>query len=298
MKNRSKDICKSKHSPTKTKTTLCMPKSSKNSSQNWKFLLKEISKEKIDGLSCGKYKHKTRPKCTKTFRNQNKVDPVVWFDGVSKEDILVAEGKYSGSHKTMNIGTVNNKNSSTNVNKHDLSKLSKVIAMDCEMVGVGYQGNTSALARVSIVNEECYCVYDKYVKPIEKVTNYRTNVSGITPQDLKNGEDFKSVQNEVAAIIKDRTIVGHALWNDLKVLLLTHPKRDIRDSATYSCFQKYCKKRNPSLKLLCKEILGITIQKNEHNSIEDCQAVMKLYVMHKKQWEADIINHKFKKQKK
>ena len=60
--------------------------------------------------------------------------------------------------------------------------------MDCEMVGVGFGGKDSILARVSIVNHFGHCIYDKYVKPREKVTDYRTAVSGIRPKDIENGK--------------------------------------------------------------------------------------------------------------
>ena len=45
--------------------------------------------------------------------------------------------------------------------------------MDCEMVGVGRDGTDSVLARVSIVNHFGNPVYDKFVAPREKVTDYR-----------------------------------------------------------------------------------------------------------------------------
>uniref|UniRef100_A0A3B5KQ81 Exonuclease domain-containing protein n=1 Tax=Xiphophorus couchianus TaxID=32473 RepID=A0A3B5KQ81_9TELE len=57
-----------------------------------------------------------------------------------------------------------------------------------EMVGVGPDGEESILARVSLVNKFGKCIYDKYVKPTEKVTDYRTAVSGIRPEDIKDGE--------------------------------------------------------------------------------------------------------------
>ena len=92
--------------------------------------------------------------------------------------------------------------------------------MDCEMVGVGYKGEESVLARVSLVNHFGHCVYDKYVKPREKVTDYRTAVSGIRPQDIEKANDFKKVQKEVADIIGNRILVGHAIRHDLKVTFI------------------------------------------------------------------------------
>lgn len=46
----------------------------------------------------------------------------------------------------------------------------RVCAMDCEMVGVGLAGKTSALARCSIVDFDGAVLYDKFVRPAEKVT--------------------------------------------------------------------------------------------------------------------------------
>ena len=56
------------------------------------------------------------------------------------------------------------------------------------MVGVGPDGDDSVLARISVVNQFGHCVYDKFVKPQEEVTDYRTWVSGVRPEDLENGK--------------------------------------------------------------------------------------------------------------
>ena len=66
-------------------------------------------------------------------------------------------------------------------------RLTKAVAIDCEMVGVGDEGRDSVLARVSIVNQYGNCVYDRYVQPKEEVVDYRTFVSGVTAEHLVNG---------------------------------------------------------------------------------------------------------------
>lgn len=167
--------------------------------------------------------------------------------------------------------------------------LTKQIAIDCEMVGIG-DGIESMLARVSIVNRYGSCIYDKYVKPRETVRDYRTAVSGIRPQDLQNGEDFTVVQNEVAEILKGRILVGHALKNDLAVLFLSHPKKNLRDTSRYPLFRRVSKGNTPSLKKLAAELLGIDIQTGEHNSVEDARIAMELYVLYKNQWESDLYH--------
>lgn len=100
-----------------------------------------------------------------------------------------------------------------------------VIALDCEMVGIGANGRDHMLARVSIVNENGDILIDKYVKPTQEIVDYRTQFSGITPMDLINAHDFKSVQADVSRIKNGRILVGHALHNDLRALKLEHPKR-------------------------------------------------------------------------
>lgn len=47
---------------------------------------------------------------------------------------------------------------------------SSILAMDCEMVGVGAGGDRSVLARCSIVNYDGEIVYDQIVRPMERVT--------------------------------------------------------------------------------------------------------------------------------
>lgn len=55
------------------------------------------------------------------------------------------------------------------------------------MVGVGPAGEESLAARVSVVNQFGKCVYDKYIKPTQPVTDYRTAVSGVRPERLQQG---------------------------------------------------------------------------------------------------------------
>ena len=56
------------------------------------------------------------------------------------------------------------------------------------MVGVGIDGKESMLARVSIVNSFCDTVYDTFVAPMQEVVDYRTEFSGVRPQDLVDGK--------------------------------------------------------------------------------------------------------------
>ena len=162
------------------------------------------------------------------------------------------------------------------------------IAIDCEMVGVGPRGSRDLLARVSIVNAYGHVIYDKYVRPSERVTDYRTFVSGIEAYHLKDGIPFESCQREVCDILHDRILIGHAVHHDLKVLYLDHPICDIRDTSKYFNASVYGGKGTPSLRKLTEFYLGINIQHSAHDSVEDARATMRLYTMFKKQWESDL----------
>ncbi|KAM9336462.1 RNA exonuclease 4 [Symphorus nematophorus] len=213
----------------------------------------------------------------------------LWFDDVDPDDIEATVGAEAAEIMRKKQGIQKNKNTeSALVKEKAFEGLTRAVAIDCEMVGVGPDGEDSILARVSLVNQFGKCIYDKFVKPTEKVTDYRTAVSGIRPEDIKDGEDIKTVQREVAEILQGRIVVGHAIHNDLKILLLDHPKKKIRDTQKYKPFKETVKSGRPSLKLLCKEILNVNVQQGEHSSVQDAQATMRLYTLVKKQWEAEI----------
>ncbi|KAI2491640.1 EXOIII-like protein [Fragilaria crotonensis] len=140
------------------------------------------------------------------------------------------------------------------------SYTSRYVAIDCEMVGIGTDGKQSALARVSMVDWHGEVLLDTFVQVPSRVTDFRTHVSGVTAKDIqpratnKDGShnggamDVKVCREKVAAILKDKILVGHALHNDLQALLLQHPKEDIRDTAKYRPFQS-CRYQMASTKV-------------------------------------------------
>uniref|UniRef100_A0A182K3F0 RNA exonuclease 4 n=1 Tax=Anopheles christyi TaxID=43041 RepID=A0A182K3F0_9DIPT len=164
------------------------------------------------------------------------------------------------------------------------------IALDCEMVGIGPDGKDHMLARVSIVNEHGEVLVDCYVKPQEAVIDYRTEISGIRPEHVKQGAEFKTIRELVRQIIHGKILVGHALKNDLLVLNLRHPKYNIRDT---SRFRPIAKKAGsfgtPSLKSIAYALLGEDIQDGSHDSVEDARAAMKIYRLFEKEWEKSAI---------
>uniref|UniRef100_A0A8C3T8J3 RNA exonuclease 4 n=1 Tax=Chelydra serpentina TaxID=8475 RepID=A0A8C3T8J3_CHESE len=291
-----KSVNKMDSDPAKVCVALATPKSErtvpdKNSSDG-KGNRKEHKKRKNGSTEKeqGDIKHKRRK--AEEHTEQQLAEADIWFDGVDPEDIEAAIGPEAAKVARRNMGIEEGKSQlsveQVLVKEKAFAGLTKAVAMDCEMVGVGPQGEDSILARVSIVNQFGKCIYDKYVKPTEKVTDYRTAVSGIRPKDIKKGAEFKNVQKEVADLLRGRILVGHAVHNDLKILFLDHPKKKIRDTQRYKPFRREVKSGRPSLKLLCEKLLNVKVQTSEHCSIQDAQAAMRLYTLVKKQWEAAI----------
>lgn len=166
-------------------------------------------------------------------------------------------------------------------------EIGQYVAMDCEMVGVGGSDERSVLARVSIVNYHGAQVYDSFVRPKEFVTDWRTHVSGVSAKNMATARTFEEVHAEVSDILKDRVLIGHAIKNDLDVLMIGHPKKDIRDTSRFSGFRKYASGRTPSLKKLAKEVLGVEIQSGQHSSIEDARATMLLFRRNKQEFDLE-----------
>jgi RNA exonuclease 4 len=167
--------------------------------------------------------------------------------------------------------------------------IGRYVALDCEMVGVGPDpDHTSALARVSIVNYHGVQIYDSFVLPIEPVTDWRTPVSGIVPANMRTARSLDRVQRDVFAILNGRVLVGHAIRNDLRALLLSHPRPDIRDTSRHLPFrQLVAGGGSPALKALASTILGVEIQAGAHSSVEDARVTMLLFQREKEAFERE-----------
>jgi len=218
-------------------------------------------------------------------------EPDIWFDDVDPS--LIEEANKPTKPKTEktltkeNDKTKKSDKSDNGLVKKGFAGITRIIGMDCEMVGVGEGGVDSIVARVSLVNHYGHVIYDSYVSPSEKVTDYRTSVSGIRSHHLEDAPSFEEVRKKVMEIISGKVLVGHALHNDLKVMALIHPWSQIRDTSKYEKFVVQMG-GTPSLKKLVGKFLGITLQEGEHCSVQDAQAAVRLYTMFREEWENHI----------
>ncbi len=215
------------------------------------------------------------------------------------------KGNYKSSSKSNPSFFPKKTSKSTSTKTHDapMQRRDIYFALDCEMVGVGPEGLDSALARVSIVNWDNEIVLDTYVKVDEPVTDYRTFISGITPEQIQSESALTigEVRNMVMSTLQGKILIGHGLENDLKVVGINHPWCDIRDTATYAPFMKTLESRSAEeqKKLLCPrklrdlvlEKLGkhIQVMGKAHSPVEDAIAAMDLYKAVRSEWEMEMM---------
>lgn len=155
-----------------------------------------------------------------------------------------------------------------------------VVALDCEMVGVGSdtgrgRGRRSVLARVCVVNSKGETLYSRFVQPEpqDEVTDFRARITGLSAANLTaqaGAVPYQEARGVVAALLHRRVVVGHALRNDFKVLGIRHPVSAVRDTARYRPLRlgaglplddgQGARPAVPSLKALAARLLGRQIQ--------------------------------------
>lgn len=168
-----------------------------------------------------------------------------------------------------------------------------VVAMDCEMVGTGPGGRCSELARCSLLDYHGNVIYDKYIRPCQPVTDYRTRWSGIRKHHLQNAVPFSEARAEISEILKGKVVVGHALFNDFQALDFNHPCHMIRDTSSTRLLRRlagYPVRRCISLKILASKLLDRKIQvgRSGHCSVEDARAALDLYKLVEGDWEQHL----------
>ncbi|KAI5167378.1 RNA exonuclease [Nematocida sp. AWRm78] len=172
-----------------------------------------------------------------------------------------------------------------------------ILAIDCEMVitDLGCE-----LARISIVNKYKKAVYDQIIIPEGKVTDYISDITGIsestydkkctctTCEDIAakrlNIEDneegpahsgcitYDAMLYDLSKIIGKNTIlIGHSISHDLLAMNVFH-KNIIDTSLLFNSKTHHRYK----LKSLCSTYLNKEIQETEHSSIIDAEACIDL----------------------
>lgn len=169
-----------------------------------------------------------------------------------------------------------------------------VVALDCEMVGIARDYiETKSTVRTTLDNALCRVsvvagsptlgfsvLLDMWVKVESEVLDFRTTITGIDAESYAGKKQvvFSDARRSVKELIRGRTVVGHATWNDFKVLNLAHPKSQIHDTALDKDLRPPWRRNMlPSLSLLAEYWLREQIHDGIHDSISDATVALKLY---------------------
>ncbi|KZT06366.1 uncharacterized protein LAESUDRAFT_737079 [Laetiporus sulphureus 93-53] len=132
---------------------------------------------------------------------------------------------------------------------------------------------------------------DTFVRPTQPVSDYRTPETGLQPLTLALAPTFIDVQRQVAALIKDKVIIGYSLWQFLSVLGLAHPAIDTRDVALFMPFRRSLGSK-PSVTLplvtLINRLMGRHIGLHGEFPVEHARAALDLFRSCEHTWEEII----------
>jgi len=160
--------------------------------------------------------------------------------------------------------------------KSKVIKSTRMLSIDCEMVTC--EDGSQALVRVGAVDRDLKVVLDKFVKPDKPVIDYKTDITGVTAEDLERATlSVADIQKKLRRFLSVGTIlVGHGLHNDLQVLRIDHAR--VIDTSYVFEFVDAPKTQRPSLNNLCKSVLGQEVRMDgaAHNCVHDAAAAMKL----------------------
>ncbi|KAJ4877631.1 Small RNA degrading nuclease 3 [Raphanus sativus] len=155
-------------------------------------------------------------------------------------------------------------------------KSTRMLAIDCEMVTC--EDGSEAVVRVGAVDRDLKVVLDKFVKPSLPVVDYKTEITGVTAEDLEKATlSVADIQKKLRRFLSKGTIlVGHGLHNDLQVLKVDHAR--VIDTSLVFKYSGANNSRIPSLLNLCKSVLDeeLRMEGAAHNCVHDAAAAMKL----------------------
>ncbi|XP_049935480.1 uncharacterized protein LOC116260280 isoform X2 [Nymphaea colorata] len=165
-----------------------------------------------------------------------------------------------------------------------------VAALDCEMVGGGSDGTLDLCARVCLVGEDERVLFQSFVLPLIAVSDYRSEITGITEADFRNALPLCQVRVIIQNILyngesigrirldggRARVLVGHGLKHALDCLDMDYPVHLIRDTAEYLPLMR-TNHMSFSLKYLTQAFLGYSIQEGVHQPYVDAVASLRLY---------------------
>lgn len=135
---------------------------------------------------------------------------------------------------------------------------------------------------------------DDYIAVAERVVDYLTAWSGISPGDLDRSTsshpliNLKHAYKKLWLLLNMGCIfVGHSLANDFRTINMHVPKKQVVD--TVDLFFKPSLHRKLNLKFLAWCVLKESIQQDTHDSIEDATTALKLWRKYEEFVDAGVL---------
>ncbi|KAI0735433.1 hypothetical protein C8Q76DRAFT_791984 [Earliella scabrosa] len=167
----------------------------------------------------------------------------------------------------------------------------RYVAAQAQHVYYGIVSRLPMVARVTLTDYRGRVLLDTYVRPTQPVADYRTAETGLQAHHLNDAPVFIDVQRQVASIIRDKILVGYALWDFLSVMNLVHPALMTRDAALFLSFRRSLAVQpnvRVPLKTLVKRFMGRDIEENGDIPVERARAALDLFRSCEQVWEGII----------
>ncbi|KAH9947678.1 hypothetical protein B0H21DRAFT_737576 [Amylocystis lapponica] len=168
----------------------------------------------------------------------------------------------------------------------------KYVAVAAQIVHYGFVSKSPMVARVVVTDYRGNIILDTLVRPTTLISDYRTLETGLQPADLARAPTFIDVRQQVATHIRDRIIVGYALWHFLSVMGLQHPAIDTRDIALFMPFRRTLKSKPNvmlSLATLVGKFMGRKIGQRGDVPVEQARAALDLFRSCEHVWEGVVV---------
>ncbi|KAI0932515.1 hypothetical protein AcW2_001121 [Taiwanofungus camphoratus] len=169
----------------------------------------------------------------------------------------------------------------------------KYVAVAAQVVYYGIISRLPMVARVTMSDYRGAVILDTFVRPTQPISDYRTAETGLQPVILASAPTFIDVQRQVAALIKDKILIGYSLWHFLSVMGLSHPAIDTRDVALFMAFRRSLRSRaNVILPLvtLVNRFMGRNIGLHGELPLEHARAALDLFRSSEQIWENIIAS--------